>query len=342
MRQAAATLRALTTCLRGEPAAITDWNLVIELANRTWLTPAMFCSLAGSGRLDDVPAEARDYLAFIHARNRERNLRLRGQLIEAAAALNGVGIEPILLKGAVDLFSASDDCIGRRMMSDIDLAVQSFEFATATSCLSGLGYEDVVGARGLGRPQDAAILELRQHSAGLPGCSGRQRQLQPILVECDQVRALAPSPTSRALHWIMHDMIKEGDYWRGRIDLRHLHDLARLTDTNEGIDWDFLRAIMSAPPGRNALETQLLTLKHLFETEIPTPPDRRPVSRLQHWRRMTIAGHPVAGLPLRLVGNLAWGWRRMLSADGLYRRGAIDFARRATRTLMGTNTGPKI
>ena len=342
MMQAATAIRTLTTCLRGEPTAVSDWRPVLALANRTWLTPALYCSLAGSSRLDDLPAEARNYLAFIHARSRERNLRLRDQLVEAVAALNKVDINPTLLKGAVGLFAVSDDGIGRRMMSDIDLAVQSFEAAAARSCLIGLEYEDVIGARGMARPQDAAMLELRQHSVLPPAGSGLPRRLHPILVECGPARAWVPSPTSRALHFIMHDMIKEGDYWRGRIDLRHLYDLAQLAGTSVGVDWSYLRETMSDNTGRNALETQLLTLQHLFGTKVSPPPDRRPIVSFQHWRRVTIAQHPVAGMPLRFAGNLVWGWKRMTSADGLHWRGVFDFARRATRTLMGTNTGPKI
>lgn len=342
MTRAATPLRALTDCLRGEPAAVADWGPVLALANRTWLTPALYCALAGSGRLDDLPAEARGYLDFIHARNRERNLRLRDQLLEAVAALNRVEIDPTLLKGAIGLFTASDAGIGRRMMSDIDLGVQACELAAATACLAALGYEDLASARGMARPEDAAMLELRPHAPFSPAGARLPHRHHPALVACGPARAWVPSPTSRALHWIRHDMIKEGDYWRGRIDLRHLHDLAQLAGTGEGIDWSTLRAIMSDKFERNALETQLLMLQHLFGSEVPPPLAYRPIIRFRHWQRLFAAKHPVAGVPLRLAGNLAWGWRRMTMAEGLSWRGVFDFARRATRALLGTNTGPRI
>jgi len=339
MTRAASALQTLTSSLRGVWVDAADWTATIELANRTWLSPALYCSIAASHRLDELSADVRDYLSFIHGRNRVRNLRLRNQLREAVSALNDVGITPILLKGAVGLFTAPDEKIGNRLMSDIDIGVRPSELRPARSQLARLGYDDVDGDRGMGRPRDAAMLELRPHElarAGVP------QGLYPRLIALRTARAWIPSPTSRALHIIRHDMLKEGDYWRGRIDLRHLHDLAQLAGAIEGIDWQCLRASMPRDPGRNALETQLLALQQLFGIIIPPPESRRTMAHLQHWRRMIEARHPIVGMPLRLAGNLIWGWTRMLASDRRHRRGALDFARRANRILTGTNTGPKI
>ncbi|MER8576108.1 hypothetical protein NKG99_30480 [Mesorhizobium sp. M1409] len=61
----------------------------------------------------------------------------------------------------------------------------------------------------------------------------------------------------------MYDLFKKGDYWRGRIDLRRLHDLARLAES-EDVDWTALQASMADQGARNALDTQLLALQHFF------------------------------------------------------------------------------
>jgi len=340
--RAAEALQALMSGLRGAPLNATDWTAVIELANRTWLTPALYCALADSHGLDDLPKDVRDYLAFIHARNRDRNLRLRDQLLESVAALNRDRINPILLKGAVSLFTSPYAKIGARLMSDIDIGVQASEFQRARFRLAGLGYDDIDGDRAMGRPDDAAVLELRPYALELPARPDLPPSLHPRLVARGTARAWVPSPTSRALHVIRHDMLKEGDYWRGRIDLRHLHDLAQLARAKKGVDWKYLRASLSRNPGRNALETQLLTLQKLFGIDIPPLESRRSMARLQNWRRLMVARHPVAGMPLRLAGNLVWGCIRMLAADGLNWRDASDLAWRTTRILTGTNTGPKI
>jgi len=347
MTRAAAALHALTRSLRGELSKPVDWTAVIELANRSWLTPTLYCSLASAGRLGELPDEIRGYLSFIHARNRERNMRMREQLFEAIAALNGIGIRPVLLKGAIGLFTSPDARIGSRLMSDIDMGIGPSEFAAAKSRLFGLGYKPVDGDRALGRPSDAALLEPRPHEfqfTDLPGRpqSGRSQYLSPSLVTSRTACAYVPSPTDQASHLIRHDMLKEGDYWRGRIDLRHLHDLALLAGTDEGIDCDHLRHVMPRNPERNALETQLLTLHALFGIAIPGLDRRLSMVRLQFWRRMLVATHPAAGPPLRLAGNLFWGWKRMLSVDDPLGQGISDFLLRSRRLLTESSSGPKV
>jgi hypothetical protein len=191
----------------------------------------------------------------------------------------------------------------------------------------------LAGARGLARPQDAGVLELRQTWKSGFGPA--------TLVERDRLRAKIPSPQSRALHWIVHDLLKEGDYWRGRIDLRHLHDLAQMAES-ENVDWTSLRSAMPDQRSRNALDVQLLALHDLFGVKIPCEHTRRPMVRFQHWRRIFTARHPVIGAPLRLAGNLAWGAWRFSQADDLARRGPIDLARRIARTLLEGGRRSKI
>jgi hypothetical protein len=329
-------LGALAACLRGTPPAQPDWMAVIGLANRTLLSPALHDALARAGRLDVLPEDGRAYLRFLHGRNLKRNIRLRAQLFEALAAFNRQGIEPTLLKGAVRLFRDAEDTIGNRITRDLDLAVEETEMEAARACLLRLGYRDATGTRGMERPQDVGMLELRHRPSTLSAAYlRRQDQDPPRLEDRGGVRARVPSPTSRAMHWIVHDLIKEGDYWRGRIDLRHLHDLAELARTEQDMDWRRLRDIMPDQLGRNVVETQLLTLHALFGTAIPPDLRRRGIVRLQHQRRMFSARHPLAGAPLRLGGNLAWGLRRVVLARGALPLLPAELARKAFRILAG-------
>jgi hypothetical protein len=187
--------------------------------------------------------------------------------------------------------------------------------------------------RGMSRPQDAGVLELRPYRAdGLE---------QPKLVERHGLRAKVPAATSRALHWILHDLVKEGDYWRGRIELRHMHDLA-LMARSEAIDWTALRASLPDKNARNALDTQLLALRYFFGTSIPAECTRRPVIRLHHWRRIFASRHPFLGAPLRLAGNLLWGTRRLSRFQKLVRRGPVFLARRIGLLLIDKDLHSKI
>lgn len=332
MMQVGVALEALIAGLRGREVT-TDWEPVIALANRTLLTPALFSALAHSGEINRLPDDVRGYLSYIYERNRERNVRLRAQLAEAVAAMNHRRIVPLLLKGAVPLFLSPAGRIPPRMTSDLDLGVEAADEAAAQACLGELGYVPLADARGLARPQDAGVLELRRTRGSEFGLSK--------LIERDCLRAKIPSPQSRALHWIVHDLLKEGDYWRGRMDLRHLHDLAQLAES-DGLDWVSLRAAMSDRRSRNAFDAQLLALHDLFGVRTPTEYTRRATVQFQHWRRIFTARHPLIGAPLRLAGNLAWGVLRFSQADDLAQRGPIDLGRRIARTLLESDNPSKI
>jgi hypothetical protein len=320
--------------------AETDWTAVIALANRSWLSPALYCSLADARRLDELPEEARDYLDFLHQRTCQRNHRLRAQLLEASSALNRAGIEPTVLKGAIGLIAGPSTRIGSRLMSDIDLSVPARDVASATRALARIGYSAVEGDRSLSRPDDASVIEVRPQPPPAPVESGAT-SLAPKLLECEGVRAWIPSATSQVLHLVRHDMLKEGDYWRARIDLRHLYDIARLAADGE-IDWVSLRAQMPSNPGRNALATQLLTLGSVFDVEFPWRSRSSTMARLQSWRCLTAAKHPVLGAPFRMLGDAAWGLKRALACERLHTIGAAELARRAGGILAGSNTGPKL
>lgn len=337
MIRAADTFEALIAGLRGGPIGGADVRAVIALANHTLLTPALFASLARSGAIGLLPQDAREYLGFIHECNRQRNLRLRAQLNEAVAALNRCGIAPLLLKGAIPLFLSPDSRIPSRMTSDLDVGVEAAEEADARTCLEELGYAQMPDIRGMVRPQDAGILELRP-TRPTKAASGFQA---PELIERDGLLVKVPPVQSRALHWILHDLLKEGDYWRGRIDLRHLHDLAQLAET-EGVDWKALRASMPDQTARNAIDTQVLALHRFFGVGISTESAPSPVVRFQHWRRVFTAKHPVVGAPLRLAGNLAWGARRLSRDDGLVRDSPVGLMRRIARILFDIDQKSKL
>jgi hypothetical protein len=353
MTSAGTALRALVACLKGEPPRIDDWTSVIGLANRSWLTPTLFSTLARASRLDVLPHEVRDYCAFIHERNSERNRRLLAQLVEAVGALNALDIQPTLLKGAATLFTAPADRQGSRMMCDLDLMVTHGEHEAAEACLRGIGYRTTYGMEGMWRPDDAGLLELHSGSGSFDRYYPKEELARSSTIASRGAEKVKlTSSTCRALHLIVHDQIKEGDYWRGTVDLRHLHDLYELTQAPEAIDWDYLRDVLSDRLGRHSLQTQVLALHALFGTPLPSVIRFGSMAHAQHWRRMVQQNHPVAGLPLRLAGEMAWVYRRVRAPDGVdpFRRG---FTRRVVRKLLqgpkktymslrGVHLGPKL
>lgn len=324
MMTRAGRLDALIASLRGHPAVGADWLAIIELANHTLLTPAVHAALLRSGRSAELPQDVQDYLGFLHDCNRTRNRAMRTQLRDVVACLNQGGIVPILLKGAVPLFVAAEDELAERITSDLDVGVEALDEAAARRALLAAGYISAPQSREMVLPEGGAIVDIRQVHGSGPGV--------PEAVARGGIVAQIPSVEARALHWTLHDLVKEGDYWRGRIDLRHLYDLVRLHEL-EGVDWERVRAAAPGRIARDAVDTQLLALRHFFDVPVPATCSGNLLARAQHWRRVFSATHPVAGAPLRAAGHLAWwGWR-LSNIPEIARRGPRDLARRMTRAL---------
>ncbi|MDN5939810.1 MAG: nucleotidyltransferase family protein, partial [Salinisphaera sp.] len=79
------------------------WPQLIAFASRELLAPALWVALCDQGLQGDPPAASADYLRRAHAVNAVRNTRIACELEGIIRTLNAVDIEPVLLKGAVDL-----------------------------------------------------------------------------------------------------------------------------------------------------------------------------------------------------------------------------------------------
>ena len=341
MKKPGGDLRLVTAALRGSLPNEANWISVLEIANRGWLGPALYLALERNGQLARVPGQVSDYLAFLHGRNRERNRRLRAQLIEAVGALNHAGIEPILLKGAIHLYTAPEDDLGARMLSDLDLSVSPSEMDRAKSALLGLDYAYANSTRELGRSCDVGVIELHDRPSPRSAhyLDGKLRPFTSPQAR-DGARARIPTATARALHLIVHDMIKEGDYWSLKIDLRHLHDLAELARSEEGIDWKQLGATLCDPPARRALALQALAMQDLFEIAIPSDLGSSRLASAKHVARLVGAGGGMAASSMRLAGNLSLGLHRLW--NGFRSRGAWKISRQVYRRLAATGSGSRI
>lgn len=342
---------ALAACLRGETPAIRDWDGVVALANRAWLTPQLFVAMAESGMLSALPADVRSFLGFIQARNLKRNESLRRQLREAVQALNKCGIEPTLLKGAIGLCDDSDKSrLGARIIADLDLLVPVPERPAALEALAKLGYARLDNSDGLARPTDVGAIEVHRWPSDNPLYSSLAGiEAGAVCPAFGTLRVRVPPAHLRVLHLVLHDQVKEGDYWRGRVDLRHLYDIARIA--SGGIDWGALRTTARLGLERDALEGMLMMATHLFGTEVPPCREMTRAQRLRHWCRVAQLRHPVATAPLRLIGDAAWvrrrirrremnewaGWR---AAPRTLRK-TIRMPALAYRALTGITQGPK-
>lgn len=229
-----------------------DWPALLALANDHLVTPALYVSLRDAGRLGELPGEVRDYLAFLHGENAQRNAMLRAQAIELAKALNGAGIRPMLLKGALALFPGYAGDPGLRMMRDLDFQIPKHQAAAALGVLQRLGYQTIArypeGHHAYGdfaRPGDPGAVDLHFELIDaaylLPADTLRDRAGH---LQFGGAAFLVPAPTDALLHILLHAQIHHlGQYYRGRLELRQLLDFALFARHHAAaVDWAAIAA----------------------------------------------------------------------------------------------------
>lgn len=87
-----------------------------------------------------INPDVRHLLQFVYTANDERNTRLQQQVLEVGRQLEPLGIELVLLKGAIRLFDGLYPAPAWRFMSDIDLLLPETQARLAWSHLQEHGY----------------------------------------------------------------------------------------------------------------------------------------------------------------------------------------------------------
>jgi hypothetical protein len=327
---------------------------ILDLANRSLVTAQLDAALMPSGDQDAVPEEVRVFLSEVRMRNRERNRRLIAQLTDALSALNGVGIDPVLLKG-IALWATQRGAEFDRILADIDLLVRPSEVDRTIDALQDAGLtltarypgNDVHVVAEFGRPDDVGLIDLHQRPPGPPGFAEIENlNAHCVAIATDGMRALCPSPAVQIFFLVLHDQFHDGDYWRGGLDLRHLLDIAQLSASRQSVDWGLLEHLCRTGLVRHALGTQLIAARRFAGAEIPERFMARSWTRVQHWRHMLQFSYPTLTLPLAVIGAISEfpnliahraenraGRRRVLGANAGRKLTAADHVRRIRRIL---------
>ena len=356
MRSFGRALTVVCECLRsnagdrspGSRPRASDWTAALEFANRHWITSAIYAELRDSGALNDVPGDVADYLGLVHRLNGERNHALRRQSAELLRALSGTGIRPMLLKGALALFTDLYRDPAARMIRDIDVLVPRGSEDEAAAALHRLGYrlatkyEEGHNAYGdFERPNDPGAVDLHveliETSHLLPAAEVWSRARRGVHVDCE---FYAPSATDAMLHHLLHAQIHYlGNFYRGVIELRQVYEFAQLVRQQAGIDWAEVESRFDRDGLRLALESYALTAGKLFD--VPWPLSRPPSWRaVAHCRRCLVqtripalmwASVPLANIRSAFAGHRM---RNLYAREGsqmaLTLRHAVQFLKKRT------------
>jgi len=293
----------LAGCFRGQPPPENRWLPVLAIANRGLVTARLALALEGAA---GVPEQVGVFLADVLRRNRQRNQAVRDQLGDAVRRLNAIGIEPVLLKGAAGLVDGAPPLRDGRILCDLDILVRPSETDAALTTLMAAGYRLFRRRQGetphavaeLVRGGERATIDLHQRPPGPPGMAEiadlRERASSAAAAGG---RALVPDGASRLYLLVLHDQFHDGDYWSGRLNLRHLLDIGDLIG-DEALDWARLDGFVRTAVVRNALDTELIDAAWLTGASLPEGAGRRAWPRLQHRRRRMQVACPGLMLPL--------------------------------------------
>ncbi|WP_237215764.1 nucleotidyltransferase family protein [Falsiroseomonas oryziterrae] len=241
-----------------------DWAELVALAHRHRLVPALHLALTTRMADAAVPPEVRDHAGAIAALNDARNTAVQAEIRSAIAALNGAGLEPVMLKGAAILLEGGHAARGR-MIGDIDLLVPTAREDEALAALGAAGFRPISeyppsshSIADLDRPGGHACLDLHRDLLDPPF-----RHLLPaadvlaraVPRKADGLRWHVPALTHRALHTLLHAQILSAGYYVRRLDLGAARDITALGDD---VDWTGVEAWADRHRMRPILDAMLL------------------------------------------------------------------------------------
>lgn len=297
----AAQTTRLRMALLAEPGAMTAMlnaamrrqllSLVLHNFDHRGIVPAPPAAAAGGGTLLASLAAARAELAV-------RRDALRRGLLDMVGALNGRGIAPLLVKGAVSLWTGDPQW---RYQRDFDFRVGAHEVEAALQALAAIGFAPVEGLapsphhlQPLSRPGVPAVVEV--HTAL---CGFRAEPLLPDAElagaahedERDGLTVALLRPDHFVLHGLVHHHMQNLGGACGTVSLKGLCEFAHALQALDGAAAPLLaRRAAAAPRLAAALDLWTAAAQRLLGL---APPAALAASPRAHAR--------AAGLARRLV-----------------------------------------
>jgi len=217
------------------------WERVVEIASEYWVTAALYWELRETGLASLLPGDVLEYFEAIYEMNSARNAGIAGHAGELAGLLNGIGVAPLLLKGAGNLVSGRYPDPGVRIMDDIDILVPEDRALECWRLLESAGYRtgaanahlDVAVLSGQGWPYltrtgRTGVVELHRLSEwpDMMGCPELYMDCRTLELPGGQVRVL--DTTGCLMITLAHAYVSHGAGRLATAPVRSLYDAALL------------------------------------------------------------------------------------------------------------------
>ncbi|MGI9508909.1 MAG: nucleotidyltransferase family protein [Geminicoccaceae bacterium] len=208
-----------------------------RLADRHLVTPMLARYVTRPDVRRQLPEEFGFYVEFFHRQNRERNERLKRELLRVVTYLNGIGVEPLLLKGAIRLVDDLYPDLGWRFLRDLDLLVPADQVSQVADCLTSFGYRFTIDADYYGddhrhlpplkRDDADTVVEIHTELLRAPALLSADSVLcRSHQVKLGDVLCRVPDRGDQLRHLIGHDRFDDELYRCGAFLLRSIFEIA--------------------------------------------------------------------------------------------------------------------
>jgi len=295
------------------PQSAAEWQKVLRLASAHLAVPQLRWALKEHGLFSHLPPDIAEFLEAVYALNLDRNRLCVEQLAHLTQVLNGIGVRPLLLKGAGALVSGLYPTLGERMVSDLDVLIPEPRLPEILQRLADEGYRLIEGGEESPRMMDFAGLFGHNHypPIGSPHWpAGVELHVSPTLLASRllcaeemvegarplswrQTELLLPSPTHFIVHNVIHAFVVDFKL-KGWLSLRQSFEFVHAARIYGGrIDWTAAMRRFDERGYRSALGSYLTFAQANLGFRVP------PGVSVQRWDRWTASRHLtlLAGAP---------------------------------------------
>ena len=276
-------------------------DLTIELANRYFLIPTLYCQLRNHHLENKLDKKLHAFFLEMTHFMKERSQSLVSLVEEIIKSSNKEGITPLLIKGSSTLFSDLYPDKGIRFMSDIDILFKEEDALKAFHKLKVSGFD--VPEKFMPKKKPAylennscaeSLLPLSQHllplyREGAP-CTieVHHRPLSKFFdsyLDCNQafttaskidfppekkLAALRMSPENELIYCFAHTERAHRFYEYHIFDLRQMDFFVRLVFAHQdNIDWDRINKRMEKTGEVKIFQLYLYSINQLFSLNLP-------------------------------------------------------------------------
>lgn len=269
----------------------TEWRAVLNLAHAHVVTPLLRKALQENDLLEQIPHSVLRELDIAQVVNLGNNKFYAIQLSHLIKTLNGIGVRPVLLKGAATLVGGFYPGLGDRFIGDIDVLVPPESLQEILETLQAVGYRPIETLCNNSPTAEVFLRQNEHHHYPPLACNGWPvavelhvfpiaRCVPPILTREELERdaslavwqegeCLLPSPMHFVIHNIIHTFLVDIRV-KNIVALRQVFEFVHFSHLYECcINWMAVRERFDAHGKGGSLRRYAALVESLLQFDSP-------------------------------------------------------------------------